>query len=449
MAGTLSCLGSSMLIVHCIDKIRKGKNATYHRILLGMSTMDMIASFFGATLTTVLVPREAGGWGNVGTWSTCTFQGFTWQLAGIVPLYNASLAIYFWLAIGIGRRRQSNSTDSNCCCQKRSGRDIIHAVEPILHLIPWTAGLVTGLYGVIKNWYAPLHLYETGCWYSRYPYDCAYNDDVECTHGVPTNEMQNALLIYFAMLPYFLAASVVILANIAVFRTVYKQNQELLEYHVANVQRVAKQNKAVAMQNLLYCFIMINTVLWVSLVDIAMFFPGSISENVIYFLLVMFSLTYPTQGVGNLFIYLKPRYMNIRHDQPDLTWWRAMYRALFQFSDSTSVVDSMRTPAVGNIMSLGNYFPSRMSSVFGRHTSGFFSRNRSQDNDICRDDHSVECLGHLSAGIKELPQCSESNSGSVKWKDLEQPKSPPDNDQEAGSTMSKYIADLEKGEVAT
>ena len=97
---------------------------TYHRIMLSMSILDVIHSFFAGTMVTVLVTRESGAWGAMGNRWTCSFQGFCTQIGLGVLLYNASLSIYFLMMVRMAKKPRS------------AIERVMRVVEPSFHLIP-------------------------------------------------------------------------------------------------------------------------------------------------------------------------------------------------------------------------------------------------------------------------------------------------------------------------
>ena len=90
-------------IVHRVIRSPKGSRKLYHRIMLGISVSDIMAStiYF---LGTWLIPSGTKGqygpvFGAVGNTGTCTFSGFFTQFAICSPLYNGTLCLYYLLVI--------------------------------------------------------------------------------------------------------------------------------------------------------------------------------------------------------------------------------------------------------------------------------------------------------------------------------------------------------------
>jgi len=180
LVGSLSLIGSLLLIWHTSSRLwprhhhrrrsilRRSSTSggnnnlqqphnvmrTYLRLLLGMSVLDSLSSLATGTLNTVLVRSNSGGWGAHGTQATCAFSGFFNQLQAAVPLYNASLAIYFWISIWFGLTR---------------ARKILYYLEPLLHAVPWVVGLATATLGTVRGWFNAQVVPEIGCWVEAYP----------------------------------------------------------------------------------------------------------------------------------------------------------------------------------------------------------------------------------------------------------------------------------------
>ena len=94
-SGSLSVAGSSTILYLLF--LRKDRT-TYHRLLLGMSFLDVLSSFWAA-LSTLPVPAYTGVIGGHGTMGTCTAQGYFVQLSVGVPLYTAMLSVFFMLKV--------------------------------------------------------------------------------------------------------------------------------------------------------------------------------------------------------------------------------------------------------------------------------------------------------------------------------------------------------------
>jgi hypothetical protein len=92
---------------------QKKRARAYKELVMGMSCADILSSaaWFGGTW---LMPKEEDSsnsndgvayeptYGVIGTQGTCTVQGFLGTLCIISAIYNACLALYYFLVIGKG-----------------------------------------------------------------------------------------------------------------------------------------------------------------------------------------------------------------------------------------------------------------------------------------------------------------------------------------------------------
>mmetsp|Transcript_6874 Transcript_6874/g.9138 ORF Transcript_6874/g.9138 Transcript_6874/m.9138 type:complete len:113 (-) Transcript_6874:944-1282(-) len=73
----LSTVGSSLIVSDVAKKVRFGKETDpYQRIMVGLSTLDVLVSFFVLFLGTWMVPKETEWLWAAGNTSTCSAQGF-------------------------------------------------------------------------------------------------------------------------------------------------------------------------------------------------------------------------------------------------------------------------------------------------------------------------------------------------------------------------------------
>ena len=159
MTGVCSIVFSSLVIytvLICPDK----RSKTYHRLVLGISCVDISSSFWLA-MSTWPIPKEEEEeeeeetnnnnnntlWA-VGTTTTCTIQGFFTQFGIASSFYNASLSIFYLLVIRYGWKD-----------------DRIRRLEPLFHCLPISWGLITAIVGL------PLTLFNNAtlwCWIASY-----------------------------------------------------------------------------------------------------------------------------------------------------------------------------------------------------------------------------------------------------------------------------------------
>jgi G protein-coupled glucose receptor regulating Gpa2 len=145
ISGSLSVLFCA-LIIFTVARDKNRRSKTYHRLLVGISIVDMSSGFWLA-LSTWPIPKESTVLWASGNDRTCTLQGFFTNFGITSSFYNTSLSLYFLLVIRYGWKESQ-----------------IKKIEPFLHVIPllWGfgtsfAGLGLGIFGNANLW----------CWIQR------------------------------------------------------------------------------------------------------------------------------------------------------------------------------------------------------------------------------------------------------------------------------------------
>ncbi|CAB9526601.1 expressed unknown protein [Seminavis robusta] len=101
--GGLSMIGSSIVCWDILRDRQKKLKKVYHRLLLVMSSMDIVLSF-SLFLSTWPIPEDTPNapWLAAGNDATCTAQGFAQVFFMPALFYNAYLSIYYVLVIVYG-----------------------------------------------------------------------------------------------------------------------------------------------------------------------------------------------------------------------------------------------------------------------------------------------------------------------------------------------------------
>lgn len=306
LSGTLSVLGSSAIVYAILVDRKKKLKQTYHRLLLGMSLMDIIQSV-AFTLTTLMVPSEVPEhWGNIGNWTTCDIQGFMVQLGGVGTfMFNASLSYYYLLTLYFGVKDE---------CIK-------HFVEPLFHFLSVAFPMVTAVIALTKRYYSPLQVSTGTCWVSEYPAFCSFQDDVECERG-PVN-----LGFRFNFLIVILFTALSLLINMSlIYCRVRKQSRHMSQRYGLGTNDSERQTRRMAGQSFWYVGSFFLNLLPTI---ILLFLPTveSITEqNRIYLfgLSCLFKILHPLQGLMNCVVYLRPRFISVRRKYPTLSFWGAV-----------------------------------------------------------------------------------------------------------------------------
>jgi len=275
-----SMFGSGFIIQEVLRDRRGKLSSTFHRLLLGMSICDLLASsvFF---LTTWPIPRESGVYAAVGNQASCNLQGFFSQFSLTTVMYNASLSVYYLVKIRSGMPTNR----------------IHKRVEPILHFLSLTIGIGTSSAAML------LDLYNNDsweCWIAPLPMDC----DESWKNGGETNCIRgdNASLyrwvFYYALL--WAAILLVTVCMFLVYRAVLLQERRAARWGHRDTQLAKK----VANQGYWYCGAFYITWLFPTVTRLTQLIAGKTP----YPLILITSIFVPIQGFCNFCVYVHPRY---------------------------------------------------------------------------------------------------------------------------------------------
>jgi len=141
----LSICGSLCIIKHILSSPKRlVKTSTFARILFAISIFDVMTSC-GVFMGTWPIPRGTPGvYMASGNKGTCTAQGFWMQLGVGVPLYNASLSIYYFLVLFKGYKEHQ-----------------VKKVEPLFHGVPILFALSTAIAVAATDNYRSANVW---CW---------------------------------------------------------------------------------------------------------------------------------------------------------------------------------------------------------------------------------------------------------------------------------------------
>ena len=147
----------------------------------------------------------------------------------------------------------------------------------------------------------------------------------------------------------------IIVNNIVIVVYVYRTTARGRRYMVSNTLSETQKNRirAVATQALLYVDAFFLTLLWVVVIKI-IGDEGFTQENEsqFYWLFVCQAVFSPLTGFFNLIIFVRPRYIQFRHDNPSMSRWWALKRGLSgdkpKRETNTAVQNQKSTPASGN-----------------------------------------------------------------------------------------------------
>lgn len=229
VSGSLSVIASSIIIYKIFLRYRQQRCAnrsssnniecvtTYHRMLLCVSVLDILTSFWQA-LSTLPVPASTGVAFGHGTTATCSAQGFFVQLSAATPVYMAALNIYFMLKI------RYNVSDS--VLSKR--------YEPWLHAVPLSFAFISASLGTALDIFNPIALPELGCWIAAFPRGCTIHGG--CTRGYKIEKYIDLYPWLFSYGWLFASFLTVLVNSLLIYCSVRKQELRNARYLGAQLQ---------------------------------------------------------------------------------------------------------------------------------------------------------------------------------------------------------------------
>lgn len=279
-----SMVGSG-LIIYVILSERKFSDV-YQRLMLGLSCMDLLNSTAMVVFTPWAVPEGVSYvTGARGTFTTCEISGFFLNLFYGSMFYTLFLAIYFLLLIRFEWKQ----------------RWISRYIEPVAHLISILFPIVTGAYGISKDWMNPLITLPGFCGLSDYPPGCSSLPEIPCVRGEDYNQFVSEIIILLVWIGIIVCMTLIVLR---VCRT-----ERRIRNYAGGRNSTLQRTKETGIQAILYIFIFL-AVFGPVAVLLAMQSDRSVStsrRSVILTFAILTKLISPMQGFFNAFVYLRKR----------------------------------------------------------------------------------------------------------------------------------------------
>jgi len=293
-AATLSLIGSCTIVFKILRGMARNQTITpYDRIILGLSSCDIVASVTYA-IGPFFLPTESSLriW-SFGSLQTCQALGFVNQFSCVAAIwYNCLLSFYYLLTVRFGVKR----------------KEFRRKYEIWMHLSVLFFP-ISALLGYHGSWYAEQDLYMS-CW------------------------AKDPLVGYIlGGIPVAITLLALIINNIVIYAFVRKtiQSIESSEFSAGPTLEVTKRlKKEAATQGFLYVASFFGTVIpLVTIQILGGFGYTSDDQGKIYPLLVLNSIVLPLQGFFNVYIYLRPTYNRFRAADPDKSIYCILQQALF------------------------------------------------------------------------------------------------------------------------
>lgn len=327
ISAVLSMIGSSAIVFKTLRQLQKSRSRSttpYERIMLGLSSCDILASITYA-MGPFLLPKETSQrvWAK-GSDLSCSWIGFLTQLTCLWAVwYNALLSFYFLLTV-----RFQVKPD-----------ELQRKFEVWMHLSGAVFFPVTAILGLVGNWYSEERL-TMMCWIGEVPKGGGGKGFLVASlfGGIPTAITLLSLIVNNIVIYLFVRKSLLEKAATATSKTTKKEENDP-ETTTPIVNDIEENNKSpsnrrrksavarsleerltreVAVQGLLYVTTFILTItpgFVLSLLEGLGYEEGS--QGRLYPLLVVNSILLPLQGLFNVFIYTKPSYSRFRTQYPD------------------------------------------------------------------------------------------------------------------------------------
>jgi hypothetical protein len=287
ISGSLSLLGSS-IILWIIWRDRNVKlRHIYHRILFVISIIDCVTSI--NFIFSFLAVPEGLFWGARGNISTCETSGFIISFLSSLSFYNAGLASYYFLII----------------VRSSPQAFLSRTLEPLTHVLSLLLPFLFCTWILINDAYNPL-LYNGGwCSVYEFPQGCSSQDsDIKCTRGEMAKQLATIFMLCLNLPPFL----VFIIAMICIIYYSKKQTMIVSRWRISS--RFDHFHETIK-QALLY---ITSFMLPYSIVLVAAFI--STEQSTSRFVLACFvKLILPLPGLFNVIIYIRPRYILLRLDR--------------------------------------------------------------------------------------------------------------------------------------
>ncbi len=120
VGGTISCIGSAYIIQDVLRHPDKRSISIYHRVMVGLSIMDIFFSFFTFFLGSWPLPKGSSYLWAAGNMAFCDIAAIIGLVGCLgVPLYNCSLASFYSLQL------KYSWTDHR-----------LRSIEKLFHIVP-------------------------------------------------------------------------------------------------------------------------------------------------------------------------------------------------------------------------------------------------------------------------------------------------------------------------
>jgi hypothetical protein len=283
--GTISVIASSLIVYIMISdreyKLKKPSN----RFLLIMSIIDILQSLAYA-FGTLPLPVSSGSYNAYGNDLTCSIQGFFIHLGIAVPCYNASLCIWYLMAV-------KYNMDDEVFRKK---------IEPYCHVISILLPLGPAIALLCLNMLAPRGFL---CWI-----------------GQDKTSYSELFVLCSAAIPVAICFIIIVFCLISIYKEFKRKEETMRRYSTSpsgvqwRANAVLKSKQLAAKQGLLFSSAFAITFFFTS---INVLFFDTNDANISPFTLPQ-SIFMPLQGFWNFIIFARPTMERIQEEYPELSF---------------------------------------------------------------------------------------------------------------------------------
>jgi len=362
----LSLIGSSLIILMILKGGKENKPSKIHnRILMGMSSMDLLNDF-ALAIATLPAPREYSHLmlGASGNWLSCSIQGFLITLGFSVPNYNSMLSLYYLAVI------KYDISDH-----------LLEKYEPFAHGYALLPSIFLAALGVFFDAFGPLPN-TTYCSF----YDGCDFYEKDCVPSTLANFIFTGLFIFC-----FLNLLIIVISMIMIYLSVRKQSitQRQNEYQGLKYRTTIHENAITSgtqhqetfIQACLYVSAYTITFVWIFIQN---FSPPSLINNMPLIYYIIYSgmiIFYPLQGLWNFITFVRPRYILMKKKHEEYSFWKTMHVVVFghpeEDASNTINSDPMRSHALSGVLSFSSKMMPNQQSI---GNSGVMGSVTSRDN---------------------------------------------------------------------
>jgi len=351
LSSAFSVLADLAIIVFVLRSTTR-LSTVYHRIMLGMSLGDLLASL-ATMLTTIPVPAgviyEYAG-ATLGNNFTCSLQGFAfWFGSSIAFLYCAGLSIYY------------------LCYVKYKMKDdqIKKCIEPLIHTLIFLFSIVGPVTFVVNKRFNPTPL-KAWCTATSYPWWCGLNDPTyhpsECMLRGETTQFairMRRYLTYHYTSAYF-ATFLIIIVSMALIVRYVRHQEECIQKYIGQAygdERIASASDKLASVQQRHDYTKLILKIALAYVFSATFTQGTAllhtndydeaSSAIRWVLQAVQALLGPLQGFFNGIIFFTLKTIDLRAVSPDKTYMQALIY-LFKVPEAQLVAISEMSLVVRN-----------------------------------------------------------------------------------------------------